>query len=95
MSYKNSIEYNCVRVVASLIFHEISLLIGEFAIRGTELTCNVRLGTDNSLLIEQYIAIRRTLLYLQWRIGIFQGLMDNNVWDIEPFDILGLIKVLM
>ena len=48
MSYKNSIEYNCVRVIASRIFHEISLLIGELAIRGTELTFNVRLGTDKS-----------------------------------------------
>ena len=35
-------------------FAEICLLIGELAIRGTELTLNARLGTENNLLIEQY-----------------------------------------
>ena len=46
--------YSGVRVIASRILHEICLLIGELAIRGTKLTLNARLGTKSNLLIEQY-----------------------------------------
>ena len=46
--------YSSVRVIASRILHEISLLIGELAIRGTKLTLNASLGTKSNLLIEQY-----------------------------------------
>ena len=46
--------YSDVRVIASRILHEICLLIGELAIRGTKLTLNARLGTKSDLLIEQY-----------------------------------------
>ena len=48
------INYSGVRVIASRILHEICLLIGELAIRGTKLTLNARLGTKSDLLIEQY-----------------------------------------
>ena len=41
-------------VLAIRILHEISLLIGEFAIRRTNLTLIVRLGAKSDLLIEQY-----------------------------------------
>ena len=34
--------YSSVRVIASRILHEICLLIGELAIRGTKLTLNAR-----------------------------------------------------
>ena len=63
-------NYSSVRVIASRILHEICLLVGELAIRGTKLTLNARLGTKGNLLIEQYniairaIAIRRTPLYI-------------------------------
>ena len=46
--------YSGVRVIASRILHEISLLIGELAIRGTKLTLNACLGTKSNLLIEQF-----------------------------------------
>ena len=46
--------YSGVRVIASRILHEICLLIGRLAIRGTKLTLNVCLGTKSYLLIEQY-----------------------------------------
>ena len=46
--------YSGVRVIASRILHEICLLIGELAIRGTKLTLNDRLGAKSNLLIEQY-----------------------------------------
>ena len=46
--------YSDVRLIASRILDEICLLIGELAIRGTKLTLNARLGTENNLLIEQY-----------------------------------------
>ena len=46
--------YSSVRVIASRILHEICLLIGELAIRGTKLTLNARLGTKSNLLTEQY-----------------------------------------
>ena len=48
------LNYSGVRVIASRILHEICLLIGELAIRGTKLTLNDRLGTKSNLLIEQY-----------------------------------------
>ena len=38
--------YSGVRVIASPILHEICLLLGELAIRGTKLTLNARLGTE-------------------------------------------------
>ena len=47
-------NYSGVRIIASRILHEICLLIGELAIRGTKLTLNARLGTKSNLLIEQY-----------------------------------------
>ena len=47
-------KYRGVRVIASRVLQEICLLIGELAIRGTELTMNARLGTESNLLIEQY-----------------------------------------
>ena len=47
--------YSGVRVIASRILHEICLLIGELAIRGTKITLNARLGTENNLLIEQLL----------------------------------------
>ena len=53
--YKRLFRYSGVRVIASRILHEISLLIGELAIRGTKLTLNARLGTENNLLIEQLL----------------------------------------
>ena len=37
--------YSSVRVIATRILHEISLLIGEFAIIRTKLTLNAGLGT--------------------------------------------------
>ena len=46
--------YSGVRVIATRILHEISLLMGELAIRGTKLTLNAGLGTENKLLIVQY-----------------------------------------
>ena len=46
--------YSGVRVIASRILHEICLLISELAIRRTNLTLIVRLGTKSDLLIEQY-----------------------------------------
>ena len=46
--------YSGVRVIASRILHEICLLIGELAIRGTKLTLNARLGTKSNLLIDEY-----------------------------------------
>ena len=49
-----SFSYSSVRVIASRILHEICLLVGELAIRGTNLTLNARLGTKGNLLIEQY-----------------------------------------
>ena len=51
--YKFSV-YSSVRVIASRILHEICLLIGELAIRGTNLTLNARLGTKSNLLIDEY-----------------------------------------
>ena len=53
-------KVQCSRASKSHL-HEIWLLIGELAVRGTELTLNARLGTENNLLIEQ--DIRRTPLY--------------------------------
>ena len=50
----NQLNYSSVRVIASRILHEICLLVGELAIRGTKLTLNARLGTKSNLLIEQY-----------------------------------------
>ena len=47
--------YSSVRVISSSILHEICLLVGEFAIRGTKLTLNARLGTKSNLLIEQLL----------------------------------------
>ena len=47
-------RYSGVRVIASRILHEICLLVGELAIRGTKLSLNARLGTKSNLLIEQY-----------------------------------------
>ena len=47
--------YSGVRVIASRILHEISLLISELAIRGIKLTLNARLGTKSNLLIEQLL----------------------------------------
>ena len=47
--------YSGVRVIASRILHEICLLIGELAIRGTKLTLNDRLWTKSNLLIEQLL----------------------------------------
>ena len=46
--------YSGVRVIASRILHEICLLIGELAIRGTKLTLNARLGTKSNFLIDEY-----------------------------------------
>ena len=46
--------YSGVRVIASRILHEVSLLIGELAIRLTNLTLIVRFGAKSDLLIEQY-----------------------------------------
>ena len=54
MDFYYKLKYSGVRVIASRILHEICLLIGELAIRGTKLTLNARLGTENNLLIEQY-----------------------------------------
>ena len=48
-------KYSGVRVISSRILHEICLLIGELAIRGTKLTLNARLGTENNLLLEQLL----------------------------------------
>ena len=48
------IRIHGVCVIATSILHEISLLIGELAIRGTKLTLNAGLGTEDKLLIEQY-----------------------------------------
>ena len=45
------IIYSGIRVIASCVLHEICLLIGELAIRGTKLTLYARLGTENNLLI--------------------------------------------
>ena len=56
--------YSGVRVIASRILHEICLLIGELAIRRTNLTLIARLGDKSDLLIEQYI-----LLIEQLQIG--------------------------
>ena len=42
-------------LIASRILHEICLLIGELAIRGTKLILNARLGTKSNLLIEQLL----------------------------------------
>ena len=65
-SFQAITKYSGVRVIASRILHEICLLIGELAIRGTKLTLNARLGTKSNLLIDDIanraIAIRRTLL---------------------------------
>ena len=41
-------NYSGVIVIESRILHEICLLIGEFAIMGTELTLNTRLETEDS-----------------------------------------------
>ena len=43
-----------IRVIINRILDEISLVTGELAIRGTELTLIAPLGTENNLLIEQY-----------------------------------------
>ena len=51
----NKFIYSSVRLIASRILHEICLLIGELAIRGTILTLNARLGTKSNLLIEQLL----------------------------------------
>ena len=70
-------KYSGVRVISTRILNEISLLIGELAIRGTKLTLNAGLGTENKLLIEQYnIAIRRTLLYFQLNKRVGSWLMN-------------------
>ena len=45
-----NIAYSGVREIATRILHEISLLIGELAIRGTKLIINAGLGTENKLL---------------------------------------------
>ena len=47
-------HYSGVRVIASRILHTICLLIGELAIRRTNLILIARLGTKSDLLIEQY-----------------------------------------
>ena len=54
-------HYSGVRVIATRILHEISLLIGEIAIRGTKLTSNA-VGTENKLLIEQCLLLEQLLL---------------------------------
>ena len=46
--------YSGVRVIASRILHEIRLLMDELAIRRTNLTLIVRLGTKSDLLGEHY-----------------------------------------
>ena len=46
--------YGIVRLIASRILHEICLLIGELANRGTKLTLNARMGAENNLLLDQY-----------------------------------------
>ena len=69
------------RVIASRILHEIRLLTGEFAIRRTNLTLIVRLGTtvpSNKaiLLLELLLIIIRTLLNtVQPRLS---GLLGNT-----------------
>ena len=50
----SNVKYSGVRVIASRILHEICLLIGELAIRGTKLTLNARSGTKSYLLINEY-----------------------------------------
>ena len=52
--YSYILVYSGVRVIASRILHEICLLIGELAIRRTNVTLIGRLGTKSDLLIEQY-----------------------------------------
>ena len=47
-------KYSGVRGIETRILNEISLLIGEIAIRGTKLTLYAGLGTENKLPIEQY-----------------------------------------
>ena len=47
--------YSGVRVKASRILHEICLLIGEPAIRGTKPTLNARYGIKSNLLLEQLL----------------------------------------
>ena len=47
--------YSGVRVIATRILHEISLLIGELAIRGTKLTLNGGLGKEIKLPLEQLL----------------------------------------
>ena len=44
--------------------HEISLLIGELAIRGTKLTLNAGLGTENKLLIKQSYILNHNDLFV-------------------------------
>ena len=46
--------YSSVRVIASRILHEICLLIGELAIRRTNLSLIVRLGTKSELLMGEH-----------------------------------------
>ena len=46
MNYVRLQQYSGVSIVASCILHEIYSLLGEFAIGGTELTLNARLGTE-------------------------------------------------
>ena len=58
----STFQYSGVRVIATRILQEISLLIGELAIRGTKLTIIAGLGTENKLLIEQYILLLELLL---------------------------------
>ena len=58
-------RYSSVRVIASRILHEICLLIGELAIRGTKLTLNARLGTKSNLLIEQLLLGEHHCMYHQ------------------------------
>ena len=48
-------NYSGVRLMANRILHEICFIVGELAIRGTELSLNARLGTENNLLLEQLL----------------------------------------
>ena len=56
-------NYSGVRVIVSRFLHEICLLIGELAIRGTKLKLNARLGTENNLLIEQLLLGEHYCMY--------------------------------
>ena len=63
MYYKVNVKYSSVRLIASRILHEIFLLIGELAIKRTNLTLIVRLGAKSDLLIEQYSELGKLLIH--------------------------------